>query len=224
MNNNQQINYTTKPIELPLSTEKEYVLVDEKGYLEKCSTVDTTKLLKPFKLTSVDSDGDGKIWSERVIQHARRNDNQCKYFHEVIRQPQTNEFNTDSIAVTEQEKEEFNAMANNSEIPNSSEWKNGDACSYYYWEGKEWRDGVYVIQDNGFHVIRDIEDDGYAGVTKKHLRKPETQEQREDRERLEAAKDLACVYWGVKTDAEPSPELLKAMLRIVDKTNYRLTK
>ena len=147
-------------------------------------------------------------------------------------QPQTNEFNTDSIAVTEQEEEEFNAMANNSEIPNSSEWKNGDACSYYYWEGKEWRDGVYVIKDNGFHVIRDIEDDGYAGVTKKHLRKPETQEQREDREKLEAAYDLYCLRcdtskWKNKysfDEFQKEGGAVNGWLAVVDKTNYRLTK
>lgn len=107
------------------------------------------------------------------------------------------------------------------------EWKNGDACSYYYWEGKEWRDGLYVIQDNGFHVIRDLEDDGYTGVTKKHLRKPETEAERDERERLEAAYDL----YLTRHVSMPAPyhydEFLKnkrtldGFLAIVDKTGYR---
>ena len=111
--------------------------------------------------------------------------------------------------------------ANNSGIPNSSEWSNGDACLY---DGSDY---IFVGMTPTFNDVSCIifsAINGIEHVSVNKLRKQETQEQREERDRLEAAKELACVYWGVKTDADPSPELLKSMLRIVDKTNYRLTK
>ena len=104
-------------------------------------------------------------------------------------QPQTNEFNTDSIAVTEQEEEEFNVMANSSEIPNSSEWKNGDECVYMNHKVIQKfvgfcpkREGYCYIQAPTFEI-------NFVEVSK--LSKPETQEEREERERLEAIEDMA---------------------------------
>lgn len=237
MSKNQQINYTTKPINLPLSTEKEYVLVYVEGYKNANSLnkkiLNDCDLTKPFKFDSI-SNGSGFINDFDSVSVINIGREEYLFFYEVIRQPQSNEFDTDSIAVIEQEEEEFNAMANSSEIPNSSEWKNGDECEYYYWEGQEWRSGIYVAFDNHHHVVRDMEDNGYAGIDCNHnIRKPETPEQREERERLEAAYDLYLQYKTKNNLPVMSFESFKmnrgsewrdGMLAIVDKTNYRLTK
>lgn len=129
--------------------------------------------------------------------------------------------------------------ANNSGIPNSSGWDGtglppvGVDCELKYKHSTNaiWRKCKVFSYSNEYGVVAAVWHCNYGmwchntiDVIDYDFRKPETPEQREERERLEAAKDLVCAYWGVKTDAEPSPELLKAMLRIVDKTNYRLTK
>lgn len=102
------MSYTTKPIELPLSTEKEYVLVDVEGYLNSknpsCNKIvmKNKDLTEPFKLSAIDCFNDGMIdgMDVAVIEVS----SEINLFHEVIRQPQANEFNTDSIAVTQQEE------------------------------------------------------------------------------------------------------------------------
>lgn len=146
-------------------------------------------------------------------------------------QPQPNEFNTDSIAVTEQEEEEFNAMANSSEIPNSSGWKNGDECVY---DGDLWQ--FVSLLSSEFHgtaVIFDRISEELKQVDFSRLKKPETPEQIAERERMEAAYDLYTHVQSVrgqlscKFDWFSNSEMEETRLRflaIVDKTGYRLTK
>jgi len=113
-----------------------------------------------------------------------------------------------------------------SEKPNRSDWKNGDALSYWCLVRKDWFDGVYVALDNGFHVVRDLANDEYKGVTTKRMRKPETPAEREERERLEAAYDLCITLYPNNhlsfDDFKGAGEhIIHPWLTIVDKTGYR---
>lgn len=124
------------------------------------------------------------------------------------------------------------------ETPDSSEWDGeglppaGAECEFLcegFWGDSEyhWCRFLGLLTDKSYA----IEFHHYTSPDKvtcgcfdpqcTSFRKPETPEQREERERLEAAIELTHAYWGVKTDSKPSDELLKAMLRIVDKTDYR---
>ena len=120
--------------------------------------------------------------------------------------------------------------ANNSEIPNSSGWSNGDECVYMNHKVIQKfvgfcpkREGYCYIQAPAFEI-------NFVEVSK--LSKPETEAERKERERLEAAYDLYCIY----KNAIDMPKIsfnsficaeqknMNAWLAIVDKTNYRLTK
>ena len=253
MSKNQQINYTTKPIKLPLSTEKEYVLVDVEGYLKSKNQACNRGIMKekdltrPFKLSSIDCFGDGVIDGIRlaVIEESSETD----LFSEVIRQPQTNEFNTDSIAVTEQEEGEFNAMANSSEIPNSSGWDGavlppvGVECELKYRHSTHaiWMKCKVFSYSNEYgdvaavwHYNDGVWCHGTIDVSDYEFRKPETPEKKAERERLEAAYDLYCEWYqtiwldiiGTSSieDFIHDELVCKSWLAIVDKTNYRLNK
>lgn len=160
-------NYTTKPIELPLSTEKEYVLVDVKGY-KKAYTLNEfimneCNLTEPFKFDVVCVDGvkgfidkirNTSVVSDRYEEH--------KYFHEVIRQPESeDEWNGEGLPPV------------------------GTVCECSY-PNDSWNMVKYLGTDfQGLHVI------AYGGGAIEQLgslvkfRKPETTQQRKDRERLE---------------------------------------
>lgn len=142
--------------------------------------------------------------------------------------PQTNEFNTYSIAVTNQEEEEFNAMANNSEVPNGSDWKGGDV-------GEVNGEKLLVISYHPLHpsiVVVETNDNEYLSVGVDMLKKPETPQQRENRERLEASYDLYClrcdaIEWKSKysfDEFQKEEDAVNGWLSVVDKTNYRVTK
>lgn len=81
------------------------------------------------------------------------------------------------------------SLANNSEFPNGSEWKNGDECIYmthnviHQFIGPcPKREGYGYIQAPGFEV-------NFVELSK--LSKPESPEQKAERERLEAIKEMA---------------------------------
>lgn len=142
--------------------------------------------------------------------------------------PQTNEFNTYSIAVTDQEEEEFNAMANNSEVYNSSDWKGGDV-------GEVNGEKLLVISYHPLHpsiVVVETNDNEYLSVGVDMLKKPETPQQRENRDRLEAAYDLylegqhavGVISYQSFEQFNTDDTQIDFYLAIVDKTNYRVTK
>lgn len=150
---------------------------------------------------------------------------------EIVNQTETPE-EKEALDMMDNASKQIESLANNSEFPNSSEWKNGEACQYWHWGGREWRDSVYVTYDNGFHVVRDTEDDGYTGVLDAAVRKQESPEAKEERERLEAAYDLYCLWGNTETidatllsmRAFNELPLSKKWLAIADKTGYRKAK
>lgn len=156
-------NYTTKPIELPLSTEKEYVLVDAEGYIKKLDInremLDEIDMTAPFALTRVDGDGNGFINDNLVIQMYY--DEQIR-FHEVIRQPE-------------------------SEV----EWKNGDECVYRgdVWQFVS----ILSDEFHGTAVIFDRISEELKQVDLSRIEKPETPEQRKKRERLESIDEMSLI-------------------------------
>lgn len=140
-------------------------------------------------------------------------------------------------------------FGNHSELPNSSEWDGeglppvGVECElkYKHASNANWREcKVFAYSsehgavaavwhlDSGIWYHNTIETSDYE------FRKPETPEQRKERERLEAAYDL-FVEW--QRDDEFDPERLKSFedfkrdsrtasdwLRVVEKTGYRKQK
>ncbi|AUR98908.1 hypothetical protein NVP1256O_69 [Vibrio phage 1.256.O._10N.286.45.F8] len=127
---------------------------------------------------------------------------------------------------TPEEKEVLDGIESAGEV----EWKNGDECIF---DGNEYTFGcVNPICDQGSVVIFDEVGD-YHGCCIDELSKPETPQQRKDRERLEAAYDLYVHIQSVreklscKFDWFFSPGMEETRLRflaIVDKTNYRKEK
>ena len=119
--------------------------------------------------------------------------------------------------------------ANNSEIPNSSGWSNGDECVYMNHKVIQKfvgfcpkREGYCYIQAPTFEI-------NFVEVSK--LSKPETEAERNERERLEAAYDLYsdwCLHCEfAKISKAKFCETVgdkSFWLSTVDKTNYRLTK
>ena len=110
------------------------------------------------------------------------------------------------------------------------EWKNGDECEYKD-EDDEWSTGGrYVCYDDfaSHHVFYATNMTLYHAASDQ-LRKPETQEQKAERERLEAAYDLYCHAQQNKTLELDSFDVFirdmdmraQAWLAVVDKTNYR---
>lgn len=136
--------------------------------------------------------------------------------------------------------------ANNSGIPNSSGWDGtglppvGTICEILE-PNDDWFEveiaayckdsvGDDVVFYRNYNSKTSEKDYDWCYAVSVKFRKPETQEQRNERERLEAAYDLCREY-------EPSfefdsleelktyhPTVFGKWLKIVDKTNYRLTK
>ncbi|QZI90988.1 hypothetical protein MYOV024v1_p0063 [Vibrio phage PS34B.2] len=130
---------------------------------------------------------------------------------------------------TPEEKEVLDSI----EIAGEVEWKNGDLLEFM---GEPC---VFVSVLNGFPVVKYTEDAdrSLAGcfdeiIAVDRLKKPETPQQREDRERLEAAYDLYCEFTNKgSVDAtcmsfyDFGQGLAKIKwLAIVDKTKYRKEK
>lgn len=124
---------------------------------------------------------------------------------------------------TPEEKEVLDSIESAGEV----EWKNGDECrcsdniDYTYIGLNPHKPLFSYIVGNGQIIQR---------LTSK-LSKPETPQQREERERLEAAYDLYCEWMvdgNIQSDEVRTIEefinyknCLSDWLRIVDKTNYR---
>ncbi|AUR88473.1 hypothetical protein NVP1113A_72 [Vibrio phage 1.113.A._10N.286.51.E7] len=107
-----------------------------------------------------------------------------------------------------------------------SKWKSGDKCIFV---GEEYTFGcVNPICDQGSVVIFDDSGD-YHGCCIDELSKPETTQQREERERLESAYDLYLIgndSFNLTTRKSISEFKVDDFQRdfwlaIVDKTNYR---
>lgn len=198
------IDYTLKEIELPLSTEKEYILVDVNGYIccdpSNPLIVASLNLVIPFKFNFVDNghgySGNGKYYIIDI-------DSVLKYFREVVRIPSTSE-----------EDEAFNSMSS------ENEWKNGEACRF----GKDKKSGVYTAWEecNKGHIVYCCDEHFY--VTDDEFFNSETESERKERERLEAAYDLYCTC-GISHEKasfnEFKCEYSDVWLAIVDKTGYR---
>ncbi|AUR87992.1 coil containing protein [Vibrio phage 1.106.O._10N.286.51.F7] len=125
---------------------------------------------------------------------------------------------------TPEEKEVLDSI----EIAGEVEWKNGDV-------GEVNGEKLLVISYHPLHpsiVIVETNDNEYLSVGVDMLKKPETQKQREDRERLEAAYDLyeeaqhaiGCIGYDDFDFFKKSDIQVKFWLAIVDKTNYRKEK
>jgi len=105
-------------------------------------------------------------------------------------------------------------------------WKNGDKCIY---NGEDWQFVSILSEEfHGTAVIFDESTEDLIQVALSTITKPETTQQREERERLEAAYDLyltQCLAGMCDrfTYEEFIKEkfLVKIWLQIVDKTNYR---
>jgi hypothetical protein len=273
------MSYTTKPIEGELSLDKEYILVDFDGYVEmEFNNIDRVrgeKLNSPFKLDEVDEIGEGWLNDCNAISI-----DEIKFFREVIRQPKTNEFNTDSIAVTGQEEEApqyvklikggkweftgdksledgntvavFNCKYSEKPLPSDFfdepeevnamsevEWRNGlppVGCvvigRFHNWNYTEEWEITYISEEVGCYKTKTS--DGYKEFTfsldSVDLMRRETPEQREERERLEAAIELhdidnlsyyeGCLPFGCNW-GDAGDKVKNMWLSIVDKTNYR---
>ena len=106
------------------------------------------------------------------------------------------------------------------------EWKNGDECIY---QGKPWH-FVSILSDefHGTAVIFERISEKLKQVDLSKLEKPETPEQKAERERLSAAYDLYCarcdaVEWDCKYSFDEfisEEDALIGWLAVVDLTNY----
>lgn len=146
---------------------------------------------------------------------------------EVITTDQINIMHAEKFGVMAQDNEQLQ----NYEMGERVEWKNGDLCVF---KGE----AAVVIGWHPAHPVLVIDSDakGFIGITDLSLlSKPETPQQREERERLEAAielHDLAQdVYFACDGGSDGSaiwdkaPERVKSTyLAIVDKTGYRKQK
>lgn len=210
----------TKPIQLPLSTDKIYVLVDElidEG--DFAYPIDINLLKNPFNPTHVE---DEYLWfGDNCIACVTGEVNISSY-REVI---QETNMNTDEIAVT-QEEEAFDNMQPDGGFVDSQNWSHGDICVFE-------NEGAIVVGWHPEHPVLVIDSDakGFIGITDLSLlSKPETPQQREERERLEAAIELhdianlsyyeGCLPFGCNWD-DAGDKVKNMWLAIVDKTNYR---
>lgn len=139
----------------------------------------------------------------------------------------------DDQAEAPDEKEASDSMVNNSESPNSSEWKNGDECVFDNKTKREFDnpllDDEYPNQNAIVHhtfknkhkfdmVLIEFEDGYCAAVMQECISRPETPEQREERERMEAIK-IMCDEIGKL----PFGDELEAMSTLYD-LGYRKAK
>lgn len=193
--------YTTKPIELPLSTEKEYVLVDETLTSEDFIYLDDIDAIKrPFSPTEIDTFG-GMWLGDSCIACVRGIVNISSY-REVVR---------DTNIEAPEEPEAFDIMAQdneqlqNYEMDERVEWDGeglppvGEVCElkYKHATNANWRKCKVFAYSNDYgdaaavwHLDGDTWYHHSINISEYEFRKPETQQQREERERLEAAFDL----------------------------------
>lgn len=138
--------------------------------------------------------------------------------------------------------------ANNSEIPNSSEWDGaglppvGTICEILE-PNDDWFEveiaayckdsaGDDVVFYRNYNSQTSEKDYDWCYAVSVKFRKPETPEQREDLDRLEASYDLYClrcdaIEWKTKysfDEFKEEDDAVNGWLAVVDKTNYRLTK
>lgn len=206
----KETGYTTKPIELPLSTEKEYVLVDKSLTIDDFICIDSiSEITNPFKPSNIDDDG--CMWLGDICLCVIEGEVSYRSFHEVIR-------NTDLKTETPEEKEALDSIASNSELPDGSEWDGWDddgyACCIPQESGIEvlafidakvngtsgsrgrWVEAKTVCacyaSNGGLQVIVECNGRNYAIGAMTYLRKPETPEQKSERERLESAYNVYC--------------------------------
>lgn len=111
-------------------------------------------------------------------------------------------------------------------IESEVEWKNGDECQYKN-QDDEWNEhsGRYVCFDGyaNCHVIYACDANLYH-ASDDQIRKPETPQQRQERERLEAAYnlyDIANSGGAMNYEEFLDSSSLDCFLRVVDETNYR---
>lgn len=167
-------NYTTKPIELPLSTEKEYVLVDVEGYKKAYQLneliMNECSLTEPFKFDVVsgatgfiDKIKNTSVVSDRYKEHV--------HFREVIRQPESEVEWSDvdgAIFIPVEFGDTISIVDGDRMI---------DADLYFAWSNKN----IVPISDV---TGRDLVMNRHKLCKRK--RKPETEAERKERERLEA--------------------------------------
>lgn len=204
--------YTTKPIELPLSTEKEYVLMDVDGYKKSYylneEIMNSANLIEPFKFNVV-SGATGFIDEVKNTSVVNNRYDECKYFHEVIRQPESEvEWNGEGLPPVGCEIKTKDGVA---KVVSTSE-EEGGIVTY------SWNDGrnIACCWNNKSWV--------------NPIKKPETEAERKERERLEAAIELhdagnlayfdGCLPFGCEWEKADS-RTQEMWLTIVDKTNYR---
>ncbi|AUR87365.1 hypothetical protein NVP1100O_24 [Vibrio phage 1.100.O._10N.261.45.C3] len=145
----------------------------------------------------------------------------------MIASQEENQMNIDKVETQTEHQEEMSAFSGEAEWGGEGLPPVGVECEFEYPEGR-WNKGFYhgLTASAGVEMhILEFEGgciETFGGLTK--FRKPETPQQREDRERLEAAYDLYCYAIDKETlfDSFCNFGPLKDIyLRIVDKTNYR---
>ena len=109
------------------------------------------------------------------------------------------------------------------------EWVNGDECLYMNSSEVHRFIGVDPTRNEFCYIKANCSAVNWVEVAK--LSKPETKQQREDRERLEAAYDLYLAFWSASKSSiilvsynefsSRGNSDLKHFLAVVDKTNYR---
>lgn len=110
------------------------------------------------------------------------------------------------------------------------EWVNGDECLYMNSSEVHKFIGVDPTRNDFCYIKANCSAVNWVKVAK--LSKPETKQQREDRERLEAAYDLYCEWHEVMQFKVPlefdtfcnAANVKLQWAAIVDKTNYRISK
>lgn len=211
------MHYKTKPVEFPLSTDKEYVLVDKvipynvdvsfENYINELSI--------PFSLSEIDSDGDP--WAFGCCLFTRCESEIISLFREVIRnKSDETEWNGEGLppvgAVCEV-------------LPPNDEWFEIEVVTLT--KDKAGDDVVFYRNYNS-QTSEKYYDWCYAASVK--FRKPETEAERLERERLEAAIELhdianlayfsGCLPYNCSWE-KAELETKNMWLAIVDKTGYR---
>lgn len=122
--------------------------------------------------------------------------------------------NTDKIEVTQQEDEAFDVIK---PLSSSVEWNSGDECVY-----KHKPNDTYVFigmhPKNQKSAICWNEDDGISQIHIDYIRKPESPEQKAERERVEAIETMC-----EEVDRLPHGEAFAAMATLYD-LGYRKDK
>ncbi|CAL9963323.1 hypothetical protein VPHK165_0089 [Vibrio phage K165] len=131
---------------------------------------------------------------------------------------------------TPEEKEALDGIESAGEV----EWKNGDECEIEMQEGvRRYLFGCECPNNQQTCIVFTKDGGGHMVMPFERLKKPETPQQREERERLEAAYDLYChiakmsnrsPYSFDQFASDSTTCYRKEYLEIVCKTNYRKEK